>query len=144
MHLETTVVFHMWLSHHYFLYLSHELGVVEHVGDLRIAFHQRLHLRISHNHLPHQVRVGHHVLHQRVLHDLRKHLWVGHELPLHLLLQLHEVRWAHAQSSQTRQVTKASWRRWNELVTIKDVNILALNWQIAWMQYTWNASGLTQ
>lgn len=68
------------------LYLSHELRVIKHVGNLGVAFHQLLHLRISYYHLSHQVRVGHHVLHQRVLHNLRKHLWVGHELPLHLLL----------------------------------------------------------
>lgn len=94
----------------HFLYLSHELRVIEHVGDLRVAFHQLLHLRIGHDHLSHQVWVRHHVLHQWVLHDLREHLRVGHELPLHLLLQFHEICRTHAQSSQVRQVTKASWK----------------------------------
>lgn len=80
-------------------HLSHEFRVIEHVGNLRVAFHQLLHLWVGHDHLPHQVGVGHHVLHQRVLHDLGEHLRVGHELPLHLLLQLHEVSRAHAQTS---------------------------------------------
>lgn len=112
MHWKPTVVMHVHTIElslsPYFFYLSHEFRVVEHVRDLRVAFHQLLHLRIGHNHLSHQVWVGHHVLDKGVLHDLREHLWVGHELPLHLLLQFHEVSRAHAQSSKASQVTKAS------------------------------------
>lgn len=51
-------------------HLPHELGVVEHVADLRVPLHQLLHLRVGHDHVTHQVRVRHHVLDQGVLHDL--------------------------------------------------------------------------
>lgn len=91
-------------------HLPHELWVIEHVAYLWISLHELLHLGIGHDHLPHEVRVRHHVLHQGILHDLGKHFWVGHQLSLHLLLELHEVGRAHPKVAQASDATEASWR----------------------------------
>lgn len=62
-----------------------------------------LHLRVGQDELSHVAGVSHDLLHQRIVHELPQHVRVPQQFPLHVLLQLHEVVGAEAQTVETGQ-----------------------------------------